>query len=222
MKLDPRVSLLTLVLFFLIILFTSNFLFLILIILCFFLFYLRLTSLPQSIRISLFLVIPTFFIITLNWFFVSKEFYHISLMVLRFLGLTWLFNWFLKQMTPDDLAKALWSFHVPYRIAWQISLAYRFLPMFQEESRRIYEIQISRGIPLDGGLLNKLRYLPSMSIPLLVMTQDKAYLFAEALYARNWNSKTPKTVLNPLKMTKFDWFGIFLISFFAYFTLFLI
>jgi energy-coupling factor transporter transmembrane protein EcfT len=200
--------------------FSSNFLFLILIILCFFFFYLRLTSLHQTVKISLFLVIPTLFIIVLNWIFVSKELHHISLMVLRFLGLTWLFNWFLKQMNPDDLAKALWSLHVPYRIAWQVSLAYRFLPMFQDESRRIYEIQISRGIPLDGGLFKKLRYLPSMSIPLLVMTQDKAFLFAEALFARNCNSKTPKTVLNPLKMTKRDWFAFGLVSLFSSFSLF--
>jgi len=153
-----------------------------------------------------FLVVPTFLIIVLNWFFVSKEFFHLGLMVLRFWGLSWLFNWFLKQVEPDDLAKALWAFHFPYRIAWQISLAYRFLPMFQEESQRIYQIQISRGIPLDRGVLLKLRYLSSISIPLLVMTQDKADLFAEALFARNWNSKTPKTVLNPPKMHSKDWF----------------
>jgi energy-coupling factor transport system permease protein len=167
---------------------------------------LNLTSTRQLAKIIVFLVIPTILIIILNWIFVSKELFHIGLMVLRFWGLSWLFNWFLKQVEPDDLAKALWAFHFPYRIAWQISLAYRFLPMFQEESQRIYQIQISRGIPLDRGLLLRLRYLSSISVPLLVMTQDKANLFAEALFARNWNSKTPKSILNPLKMHLRDWF----------------
>ncbi|MFX0088252.1 MAG: energy-coupling factor transporter transmembrane component T, partial [Candidatus Hodarchaeota archaeon] len=138
----------------------------------------------------------------------SREITHLLLMVLRFWGLSWLFNWFLKQVSPDDLAKALWAFHIPYNLAWQISLSYRFLPLFQEESQRIYDMQISRGIPLDGSIFEKIRYLPSMSVPLLVMTQDKANLFSEALFARNWNSSSPKTVLDPLKMQFYDWIAI--------------
>ncbi|MFX0170781.1 MAG: energy-coupling factor transporter transmembrane component T [Candidatus Hodarchaeota archaeon] len=206
MNLDPRVSLITLGVFFFLVLLSSNLIIQLSIILLLGFCYWNLTSTRQLVKIMVFLVVPTIFIIILNWIFVSKELFHIVLMVLRFWGLSWLFNWFLKQVEPDELAKALWAFHFPYRIAWQISLAYRFIPMFQEESQRIYQIQISRGIPLDRGILLRLRYLSSISIPLLVMTQDKANLFAEALFARNWNSKTPKSLLNPLKMHSMDWF----------------
>lgn len=205
MPLDPRVSLIGLAFFFLLILLSPNLMIQFVFILFLMYYYLRITSLRQTVRVWILLLIPTFLIFTLNWFFVSQESHHLWLMIFRFWGLTWLFNWFLKQVGPDDLASALWSFHVPYGVAWQVSLAYRFLPMFQEESQRIYQIQISRGIPLDGGILQKMRYLPSLSIPLLVMTQDKAALFAEALYARNWNIRTSKTVLSPLKMQIRDW-----------------
>jgi energy-coupling factor transport system permease protein len=165
------------------------------------------------------ITIPTFFILILNWVFVSQVIDHLLLMVLRFWGMTWLFNWFLKQVEPDDLAKALWALHIPYNFAWQISLAYRFIPMFQKESQNIYNIQISRGIPLDGKIIAKLKYLPSMSVPLIVMTQDKANLFSEALFARNWNSKSPKTVMDPLKMMTSDWIVLGIIS--CFFILFL-
>jgi energy-coupling factor transport system permease protein len=157
------------------------------------------------VKIWVLITIPTIFIFILNWFFVSHDIDHLLLMVLRFWGMTWLFNWFLTQVEPDDLAKALWALHIPYNFAWQISLAYRFIPMFQEESQNIYNIQISRGIPLDGNIIAKLKYLPSMSVPLIVMTQDKANLFSEALFARNWNIKSPKTVLDPLEMQAKDW-----------------
>jgi energy-coupling factor transport system permease protein len=156
-------------------------------------------------KIWVLITIPTFFILILNWVFVSQVIDHLLLMVLRFWGMTWLFNWFLKQVEPDDLAKALWALHIPYNFAWQISLAYRFIPMFQEETQNIYNIQISRGIPLDGNIFVKLKYLPSMSVPLIVMAQDKANLFSEALFARNWNANSPKTVLNPLKLQIRDW-----------------
>ncbi|MFX0185297.1 MAG: hypothetical protein ACFE95_19620, partial [Candidatus Hodarchaeota archaeon] len=98
MDLDPRVSLLTLAVFFLIILFSSNLIIQLSIIFLFVFCYFSLTSIRQVAKISAFLVIPTILIVVLNWIFVSKEFFHLGLMVLRFWGLTWLFNWFLKQV----------------------------------------------------------------------------------------------------------------------------
>ncbi len=205
---DPRVSLLILGSFFLFILASSNPLIQTGFIILFVFSYFYKTSLRQVIRIWFLILIPTIVILILNFIFVSKEITHLSLMVLRFWGLTWLFNWFLRQVSPDDLAKALWALNIPYNLAWQISLSYRFIPLFQEESQRIYDLQISRGIPLDGSFFLKIKYLPSMSIPLLIMTQDKANLFSEALFARNWNSNSPKTVLDPLKMQIYDWIVI--------------
>ncbi len=205
MQPDPRVSLIGLVTFFFTILVSPHLLFQLVFILLFIYWYFRLTSFRQILRIWILLFVPTVLIFVLNWFFISQEFQHLWLMIFRFWGLSWLFNWFLKQVDPDDLARALWAFRVPYSLAWQVSLAYRFLPMFQEESQRIYQLQVSRGIPLDGGIFQKMRYLSSLSIPLLVMTQDKAALFAEALYARNWSIRTPKTILYPLKMEIGDW-----------------
>ncbi|MHA2307516.1 MAG: energy-coupling factor transporter transmembrane component T, partial [Candidatus Hodarchaeales archaeon] len=205
MLIDPRVSLFTLLSFFILILLSPNLIFQIIIVGLFLLWYSNLTSIRQMAKIWVLITIPTFFILILNWVFVSQVIDHLLLMVLRFWGMTWLFNWFLKQVEPDDLAKALWALHIPYNFAWQISLAYRFIPMFQEETQNIYNMQISRGIPLDGKIIVKLKYLPSVSVPLIVMTQDKATLFSEALFARNWNIKSPKTVLDPLEMQAKDW-----------------
>ncbi len=205
MLIDPRVSLFTLLSFFILILLSPNLIFQSVLVVLFIFLYSYLTSIRQMAKIWMLITIPTVFILILNWYFVSQDIDHLLLMVIRFWGMTWLFNWFLKQVEPDDLAKALWALRVPYNFAWQISLAYRFIPMFQEESQNIYNIQISRGIPLDGNIIIKLKYLPSMSVPLLVMTQDKANLFAEALFARNWNTKSTKTILNPLKMKLYDW-----------------
>ena len=205
MLIDPRVSLFTLLSFFILILLSPNLIFQSVLVVLFILWYSFLTSIRQMAKIWMLITIPTFFILILNWFFVSQDIDHLLLMVIRFWGMTWLFNWFLKQVEPDDLAKALWALRVPYNFAWQISLAYRFIPMFQKESQNIFNMQISRGIPLDGTIINKLTYLPSMSIPLLVMTQDKANLFSEALFARNWDIKSSKTVLDPLEMQVKDW-----------------
>jgi len=205
MDLDPRVALLILFSCAFIFLISSHFSFQFFLLFLFLSLYLHQTSLKQGIRIVVLLIIPSLFIVVLNWFFVSKEVSFILLMLIRFWGLTWLFNWFLNLVSPMSLAKALWSLHIPYQIAWQISLTYRFIPTFQEESKRVYQAQISRGIPLDKGIMQKMKFLPSFVIPLLILTQEKAELFAEALFARNWNAKSPKTTLDPLSMTIFDW-----------------
>ncbi|MHA1215575.1 MAG: energy-coupling factor transporter transmembrane component T [Candidatus Hodarchaeales archaeon] len=216
MNLDPRVSIIALVSGFVAILISSNLLFQILIVIILIVLSILDKGFIKSFKIIFLLVIPSLILVILDFFTLSSDLSHLLLMIGRFWGLSWLFNWFLSNVDPTSLAKALRSFHVPYHYAWQISLAYRFLPLFQRESERIYQAQISRGIPLDGNFIQKVRYLPSLSIPLLVMTQDKAELFAEALFSRNWNPTTPKTVLNPLSMKTYDWVILFLVVIFFF------
>ncbi|MFW9779943.1 MAG: energy-coupling factor transporter transmembrane component T [Candidatus Heimdallarchaeota archaeon] len=205
MSLDPRISLIFLLVYFTVTLLSPSHVAVIFITLIFIIWYARISTFRRVMKAGIFLLVPTLFIGFLNLFFVTTEFDFVALMVLRFWGLSWLFNWFLHQVTPDDLAQALWAFHVPYRFAWQISLAYRFLPMFREETQGIYQTQISRGIPLDGKIYQKLKTLPAIVIPVFVMTQDRAAQFSTALFARNWDSRRAKTSLYPLKMGNQDW-----------------
>ncbi|MFX0087983.1 MAG: hypothetical protein ACFFAU_20185, partial [Candidatus Hodarchaeota archaeon] len=110
-SIDPRVSLLILGSFFLFILVSSNPFIQTGFVVLFVFSYFYKTSLRQVIKIWFLIPIPTIIILILNFIFVSREITHLLLMVLRFWGLSWLFNWFLKQVSPDDLAKALWAFH---------------------------------------------------------------------------------------------------------------
>jgi energy-coupling factor transport system permease protein len=212
MEIDPRVSLISLGTLFLLLIVSNSLLFLFCTFLVFSLLVAWISSVRRLIRMYIILLIPTIMIIGLNWFFVSKEGSYLLITTMRFWSLSWVFNWYLIQTTPDDLAQALWSLHVPYKVAWQISLAYRYLPMFQNESRRIYQSQVARGIPIDQSYKQKLLFLPSLTIPLLVMTQEKAMLFAEALYARNWSGQTAKSVIHPLQVTTRDWGILFLLT----------
>lgn len=205
MSLDPRIPLIFLITYFSVVLLSPSHLAIFGVTGIFLVWYARTAPFGRVLRTMVFLLLPTLLIVLLNWFFVSTDFDHLALMVFRFWGLTWLFNWFLHQINPDDLAQALWAFRVPYQFAWQISLAYRFLPMFREETQGIYQSQISRGIPLDGRIYQKLRTIPAVIIPLVVMTQDRAAQFSSALFARNWDSQSSKTSLYPLKMQRSDW-----------------
>ena len=204
MKIDPRVSLFSLISFFFLLILSNSIVFLLGSLILFIVLIIQISSLKRLIRFWTILLIPTLVIIGLNWFFVTHDFNYHIITILRFWSLSWVFNWYLLQTTPDDLAQALWSLYVPYKVAWQISLAYRYLPMFQQESQRIYQSQVARGIPIDQSYRKKLQFLPSLAVPLLVLTQDKAMLFAEALYARHWNFDAQKSMIYPLYLKKAD------------------
>ena len=211
MKPDPRVAILYLISIICLIFIETQIYWLILITLIFFFFYLFQASLQRVARIVLLLTIPSILIVVLNVLFVSQNPAFILIMLMRFWGVTWVFNWFLQVVDPDLLTQALISFKIPYKYAWQVSLAYRFLPMFQEESQGLYNAQVSRGVPLDRGILNRLRFISSLIIPLVVMSQDKSNRFAEALLARDWDPDSPKTFLFPLKMHLIDYLSIIIL-----------
>ncbi|NHJ03150.1 MAG: energy-coupling factor transporter transmembrane protein EcfT [Candidatus Heimdallarchaeota archaeon] len=208
MKPDPRVAILHLIGFFIIIFLETRIGWLTFIMLMFLVFYLTEASYRKVLYVTLLLLIPSVIILILNILFVSQDSDYLIVILIRFWGLAWLFNWFLYAVDPDLLTQALVSYKIPYKYAWQVSLAYRFLPMFQEESLQLYNAQISRGIPLDRGMISRLRFISSIIIPLVVMSQDKSNRFAEALTARDWDPDSPKAFLNPLKMEKNDWLWI--------------
>ncbi len=206
MKLDPRVAIFYLITVIFLIFIETRINWLMFITLVFFFFYLHQASYQKVGQIAFLLLIPSILIVVLNALFVSQDAIFISIMLIRFWGLAWLFNWFLIIVDPDLLTQALIAFKIPYKYAWQVSLAYRFLPMFQEESQQLYNAQVSRGVPLDRGFFTRLRFISSLIIPLLVMSQDKSNRFAEALLARDWDPDSPNTFIFPLKMQFIDFF----------------
>ncbi|MFX1535265.1 MAG: energy-coupling factor transporter transmembrane component T family protein [Promethearchaeota archaeon] len=135
------------------------------------------------------------------------------IMVLRFIIIFTDFFVFSLSVPPDTLSRALTGLGIPYSFSWKIATAYRFIPLFTQESQRIVEAQLARGIPLDGSLKERLRLLPTIIIPLFTSTLIKADKLAEALIARAWNPRGKRTAMIPLKITLKDCFCIMLILF---------
>ena len=126
-------------------------------------------------------------------------------MVFRYYLYSILFTWFFLTVTPEDLAQALVQLGIPYRWAWQLSATYQFVYHLQREVKQIYEAQIARGIPLDGNLFQKLKYIPSIIVPLTIKTQQSQELLFQALLLRAWNPYSPKSFLYPLTFSKVDY-----------------
>jgi energy-coupling factor transporter transmembrane protein EcfT len=98
-----------------------------------------------------------------------------------------LFSWFYLGVSPHDLTRALVWYKIPYPWAWTLSSSFRFIDLYIRETRDIYIAQLLRQIPLDGSLPNRLKFLPSVILPLIIRTQIRTNQLTEALYIRGWN-----------------------------------
>lgn len=132
--------------------------------------------------------------------------------VIRIFCFFTLFFLFSSSVEPDMLAQALVSLKVPYSFSWQLATAYRFIPLFEVESRRIVEAQLSRGAPLDRRLIPRLRSSIALIIPFLTGTLIKSDQLAEALATRAWNPHAPRTNLFPLQFSACDYIALLILG----------
>lgn len=122
-----------------------------------------------------------------------------GLVVLRLIDATLPLALVLSLTQVNDLSNALVkTLHVPYRYAFTLTTALRFVPVFMGEMSSIIEAQTARGVDFDTrNPLKKVRMVVPLCTPLLVTSVariDQAAMAAEMrgfyLRGRNTGSKT--------------------------------
>lgn len=137
-------------------------------------------------------------------------------MYFRIINVTLLYSLFYNEVSPENLTKALIFFKIPYKFAWTISTAYRYIFLFVNESRELRNVIIIRGVPIEGNIIEKLRNLPLLMNLLVFRTNYMALKFSEALFAKNWSPYGIKTFYRPLNIKSklnFIIVGLLLLSF---------
>lgn len=90
-------------------------------------------------------------------------------------------------------------------IAMMISIALRFIPTLIEETQRIMNAQASRGVDLENGsLMEKVRAILSLIVPLFVSAFDRAEQLANAMEARGYDPNKKRTRYAVLKIQTID------------------
>ena len=121
-------------------------------------------------------------------------------MYFRIINITLLYSLFYTEISPENLTKALIFFKIPYKFAWTISTAYRYIFLFVNESKDLRNMLIIRGVPIEGNIFEKLRNLPLLMNLLVFRTNYIALKFSEALFAKNWSPYGIKTFYKPLNI----------------------
>ncbi len=106
----------------------------------------------------------------------------------------------------EALLKPLEKIKVPvHDIAMMMSLALRFIPILLEEANRIIRAQSARGADFEEGkLIERLKGMVSILVPLLVSATKRAYDLALAMEARCYRGGEGRTKMKPPKYRKAD------------------
>ena len=117
--------------------------------------------------------------------------------------------------TPNDLTDAIENLLSPLRfiglksvvhtLAMMMTIALRFIPTLIEETQKIMNAQKARGADLEsGGLLQRIKALVPILIPLLISSVRRAYELAEAMECRCYNGGTGRVRMKRLRFALKD------------------
>lgn len=119
--------------------------------------------------------------------------------------------------TPNDLTDAIESLLSPLKflglknavhtLAMMMTIALRFIPTLIEEAEKIMNAQKARGADLEsGGLVQRVKALIPILIPLLISSVRRASDLAEAMECRCYNGGEGKTRMKQMKLHLTDFF----------------
>ncbi len=113
--------------------------------------------------------------------------------------------------TPNDLTDAIERLLSPLKfiglgnavhtVAMMMTIALRFIPTLVEETDKIMSAQKARGADLENGkLIERIKALIPILIPLLISSVRRAYELAEAMECRCYNGGSGRTRMKQLKL----------------------
>lgn len=129
----------------------------------------------------------------LFWIITDKGLLTAATVVLRLVVVCMPLTLVLAVTRVSDLANALVQvLHVPYKYAFTVTTAIRFIPQFLEEMSDIMEAQTARGVAFDKARgLRKLGMILPLCAPLLITSVRRTELTAVAVEVRGFALRTP-------------------------------
>ncbi len=148
----------------------------------------------------------------------TEGIYKSVFMALRIALLIFISSVLTYTTTPNDLTDAIESLLSPLKfiglksavhtLAMMMTIALRFIPTLVEEAEKIMNAQKARGADLEsGGLIDRVKALIPILIPLLISSVRRAYELAEAMECRCYNGGEGKTRMKQMKMAVRDLFA---------------
>lgn len=96
---------------------------------------------------------------------------------------------------PSDLAATMLKSHLPYKFAYAFLATVQLIPILTNEVTTIYQAQVSRGLNVQANLIERLKSIVVLMIPLTLGAINQTQTRAIALESRGFSAPVQKVML---------------------------
>ncbi|PEZ03943.1 cobalamin biosynthesis protein CbiQ [Bacillus sp. AFS018417] len=118
---------------------------------------------------------------------------------------------FIYTTHPSQFASSLNKIGLPYKIAYAVNIALRYIPNIQTEYELIKHAQEARGIPFHKGeatLFQRIKNRMTIFWPLVIHSLDRIDTVSNAMDLRGFGKKEKRTWYYRTKMQPLDYMAI--------------
>ncbi|HLR03142.1 MAG TPA: energy-coupling factor transporter transmembrane component T [Virgibacillus sp.] len=117
----------------------------------------------------------------------EQLFYHVNITLKYFVVIPAALL-FIVTTHPSEFAASLNRIGIPYKIAYSVSLAFRYIPDIQRDFRTIAQAQQARGIDLsrNENLFKRAKNAASIVLPLILSSLDRIEVITNAMELRGF------------------------------------
>ena len=139
----------------------------------------------------------------------EQLFYQANIMFKYFIALP-IAILFVSTTNPSELAASLNSIGLPYKAAYTVSLALRYIPDVQADYHDISQAQQARGIELGKGvkLTKRIKNVVKILFPLILTSINKIDLISNAMDLRCFGKKNKRTWYMKKNASSIDFIAI--------------
>ena len=142
---------------------------------------------------------------------VEQLFYQANVMLKYFIALP-IAILFVSTTNPSELAASLNSIGIPYKVAYVVELALRYIPDIQKDYHDISQAQQARGIELGKGVkfTKRLKNVVNILFPLILTSVQRIDLVSNAMDLRCFGKYNKRTWYMKKKFALKDYIAMFI------------
>lgn len=142
-----------------------------------------------------------------RWDLTQEQLFYQLAVTLKYFAMLPAVLLFVATTRPPEFASSLHRIGAPYKVAFAVSLALRFIPDIQREMRTISQAQQARGLDISRkvGLVTRVRNVVSTLMPLLLGSLDRIETVSSAMELRGFGRGRRRTWYDVKPMRLRDW-----------------
>nr|WP_295611602.1 energy-coupling factor transporter transmembrane component T [uncultured Terrisporobacter sp.] len=151
-------------------------------------------------------------LINIGYAYISKEtLFYVLTISLKYAVLMPITVIFIFTTHPSEFASSLNKIGIPYKIAYAVNIAFRYIPDVQREYKDILNAQQSRGLAFkkgEGSVVEILKNYTTIFVPLVSSSIKRIETVSNAMELRSFGKKRKRTWYSYKKLTASDFIFI--------------